>query len=406
MKKRFVGFGFGPIQTGLFLWEAMASGNFDDYLVAEVDQRIVDAVRRAGNRVTINVAGRDGVRHVTLDGLRICNPGVDEDRAEIVRGIAEAEELATAIPSVSLYAAGGKSSIAALLAEGIDPDRPRIVYTAENNNFAAELLGAEVALRAPAARLARLQLLNTVIGKMSGVISSPEEMRELGLEPLAAGFDRCVLVEEFNRILISRIRLPGFRRGIDVFEEKDDLLPFEEAKLFGHNAVHALLGFLAQRRGLEAMSAIRDDPWLLAAGRRAFIEESGAALVAKHGRGGDALFTADGWRAYAEDLLARMTNPWLRDRVERVIRDPRRKLAWGDRFFGTMRECLRQGIEPRTMASGAAAAVDRTTREETGRPADADAVRTFLPELWKGEPDDGLQGECLRLVERALGELP
>ena len=80
---------------------------------------------------------------------------------------------------------------------------------------------------------------------MSGVVSSAAEMRRLGLEPLVPGFEKCVLVEEFNRILISRITLPGFERRIQVFEEKDDLLPFEEAKLYGHNAVHALLGYLA-----------------------------------------------------------------------------------------------------------------------------------------------------------------
>ena len=88
-------------------------------------------------------------------------------------------------------------------------------------------------------------------------------MKELGLSPLVPGFDQCVLVEEFNRILISRIRLAGFVRGIRVFEEKDDLLPFEEAKLYGHNAIHALLGYLAELRGYSVMSRIRDDTALL-----------------------------------------------------------------------------------------------------------------------------------------------
>jgi hypothetical protein len=30
--RRFVGFGFGPIQAGLMLYEAQASGGFDDYV--------------------------------------------------------------------------------------------------------------------------------------------------------------------------------------------------------------------------------------------------------------------------------------------------------------------------------------------------------------------------------------
>jgi len=403
--RRFVGFGFGPIQAGLMLYEAQASGAFDGYVIAEVDARLVEAVRRAGGTVTVNVAAADGIRQRRLEGIRIGNPADSADRDMIVAAIREADEMATAVPSVALYGAGGGSSIAAMLAEGVRPGRPQVLYACENNNYAAEILRGELAKHAPADRTRDLDLLDTVIGKMSGVISSASEMRSLGLAPLVDGAERCVLVEEFNRILVSRPRLPGFRRAIRVFEEKDDLLPFEEAKLFGHNAVHALLGYLAERRGLVAMSAIRDRPDLLDLGRRAFLDEAGAALVAKHGSTGDPLFTPAGWRAYAEDLLARMTNPWLADRVERIIRDPRRKLAGGDRLFGTMRVCLSQGIEPRTLALGAAAAIDYALRSEGGVRAAGEGAVRFLRDLWKDEPDDGLRERCLKLAVRALGEL-
>jgi len=403
--RRFVGFGFGPIQAGLMLYEAQASRAFDDYVVAEVDASLVDAVRSAGGAVTVNVAAADGIRQRRLEGIRIGDPAVPADRAMIVEAIRRADEMATAIPSVTFYAAGGSSSIAAMLADGVDPGRPQVLYACENNNYAAEILRGELARRAPAERLRGLALLDTVIGKMSGVIASPGEMRALGLAPLVAGGDRCVLVEEFNRILVSRVP-PGWpARAIGVFEEKDDLLPFEEAKLFGHNAVHALLGYLAERRGLAAMSAIRGAPDLLATGRRAFLDESGAALVAKHAATGDPLFTPAGWRAYAEDLLVRMTNPWLADRVERIIRDPRRKLAWGDRFFGTLRVALSQGVEPRTLAHGAAAAVDYALRATTGIAATAGAARRFLLDLWKDDPDDGLRERCLSLALHSLEEL-
>jgi mannitol-1-phosphate 5-dehydrogenase len=426
--KRFVGFGFGPIQTGLMLCEAAASGSFSDYAVAEVDAGLVQAVRDQGNAVSINIARQGGVSTVRLSGIRLLNPRVASDRAALVEAIAQADEMATAIPSVSFYSAGGDASIAALIAEGVGPDRPRVIYAAENNNFAAEILRDEVLKRAPSSRFARLQFLNTVVGKMSGVISSAEEMRRLGLAPLVPGYEKCVLVEEFNRIYISKITLPGFSRGIRVFEEKEDLLPFEEAKLFGHNAIHALLGYLANARGLTVMSEIRGDAALMALGRRAFIEESGAALIRKHGGLGDPLFTEKGYAAYADDLLARMTNPFLNDRVERIIRDPRRKLGYGDRLFGTMREALRQGIRPLTMARGAAAAVTYAIHEEmrlgrreemrlgrreemrlgrheeSGKPA-ADrpaAPRQWLLDLWAAEKADEYREECLRMVLESL----
>ena len=79
--------------------------------------------------------------------------------------------------------------------------------------------------------------------------------------------------------------------------------------------------------------------------RAAFIEESGAALIRKNA-GVDPLFTPLGYTAYADDLLERMTNPYLHDLVERVGRDPQRKLGWDDRLIGTMRVAMAQGITP------------------------------------------------------------
>ncbi len=399
MSATFVGFGFGPIQTGLLLFEAFESGGFDRFVVAEVDQALVDAVRAAGDEVAINIAGKTGIRSRRLGPVELYNPRVEADRVVLQSAITEAQELGTAIPSVDLYKSGGEASIAALLARGARTGRKRIVYTAENNNFAAEILAKAVQERAPGASFEDLQCLNTVVGKMSGVVSTPEEMKRLGLVPLVPGFSKCVLVEEFNRILISRITLPGFQRRIRVFQEKDDLLPFEEAKLYGHNAVHALLGYLAGLRRYDVMSRIGGDAELLALGRRVFREESGTALIRRHAGTRDSLFTEAGYAAYAEDLMERMVNPWLFDRVERIIRDPSRKLGWEDRFFGTMRLCLQAGITPTGLALGAAAAVEHALgwqqeRGETGR--------AFLCRLWGGRAANPDRESCLQLVEQAV----
>jgi len=403
--KSFLGFGFGPIQTGLMLLEAMESGNFSEYTVSEIDQALVDAVRANGDAVSVNIAGKDGVRTRRLSGIRMLNPRAEADLRELREAASRADEVATAIPSVKFYA-GGPSSPASLIGGNAGRSRPCIVYTAENNNFAAEILAEEMRKVPGCAGPDSLQPLNTVIGKMSGVISSVQEMDRLGLAPMVPGSAKCVLVEEFNAILVTRISIPGFRRGIPVFREKDDLLPFEEAKLFGHNAIHALLGYLAREKGLTVMSGIRSDAALMDMGRKAFLEESGAALTAKHASTGDPLFTEAGWKAYAEDLLQRMTNPFLLDSVERIIRDPKRKLGYGDRLFGTMRAALAHGVQPRIMARGAAAAVRYALEQEPGgspaRKPGADTVRAYLAALWQNEPVDEHRGRCLELVLEAL----
>lgn len=354
----FVGFGFGPIQSGLFLYEAYRTGRFARLVVAEVDDRIVAMLRACGGEYQLNIAHASGIEKTTIRGIEAYNPRNPDDRTKLLAAIAEADELATALPSVDFFASGGDASLVSVLVDGLRtaPQKQRVLYAAENHNHAAEILTAHLHKRLDAGTLAAFHVVNTVIGKMSGVIIDPAQIRELGLATLTPSADRAVLVEVFNRILISRVP-PGFVRGIDAFVEKDDLLPYEEAKLYGHNAIHALIGYLAHRRGLSLMSQVAACPEILDVARRAFLEESGAALVKKYAHRNDPFFTDAGYLAYAEDLLERMVNPNLQDLVARVIRDPQRKLAWNDRLFGTMRLAIEHGVRPVHMAKGAAAAV-------------------------------------------------
>ena len=57
----FVGFGFGPIQSGLFVPEAFKSGNFSRIVIAEIDQKLVDAIRANNGSYFVNIAAIDGI---------------------------------------------------------------------------------------------------------------------------------------------------------------------------------------------------------------------------------------------------------------------------------------------------------------------------------------------------------
>lgn len=404
--RTFVGFGFGAIQSGLFLAEAFQSGNFGRLVVAEVLPDVVESIRQAGHHFTVNIARARAIEQARIGPIQIENPARVADRRRLVAAIAQADEISTAIPSVKLYSTKGPGSLHRLLADGLRRKAaaggpPAVIYAAENHNHAAEILQAAVRDEIPpderAAVMAQVQFLNTVIGKMSGIKTDPAEIAELGLTPVTPGAPRAFLVEEFNRILISKIRFePPFARGIGVFEEKENLLPFEEAKLYGHNATHALAAYLGAARGIAHIADLRAVPGAMDFLRAAFVEESGAALVRKYA-GLDPLFTSAGYRAYADDLLARMTNPFLRDSVERVGRDPQRKLGWNDRLVGTIRLALGQGIEPKRYALGAAAALDAL---EPGVP-----VERLVP-LWQpSAPDSAEQAAVLALIAGAQSRL-
>jgi len=404
--KTFVGFGFGAIQGALFLYEAFRSGNFERLVVAEVVPELVQALRRAGGRYRVNIATGHGIEVHEVNGVEVLNPLDGADAQRLAAALADASEIATALPSVDFYERG-EPSVARLLAEALQKKAasghlPRcVIYTAENHNHAAEILQdlcdrqIDDTIRAGARRSS--QFLNTVIGKMSGVRLDAAQIADEGLACLVDGVARAFLAEEFNRILITQIELPDFERGIEVFVEKSALLPLEEAKLYGHNAVHALIGYLARRKGCRFMSETAGDQDLMTLAREAFIEESGAALIARH-KGLDPLFTPEGVQAYAEDLLRRMTNPYLRDSIERVTRDTRRKLGWDDRLIGAMRLALNAGIMPRRLALGAAAALE--TLDENQKAA------RLLEELWTA-PDEppGRKSQLIDVVKEAQAKL-
>ena len=120
--------------------------------------------------------------------------------------------------------------------------------------------------------------------------------------------------------------------------------------------------------------------------REAFLNESGVGLRHKYALVDDDLFTEDGFEAYADDLLVRMVNPFLRDPVERVTRDLDRKLGWNDRLLGSMLLAVEAGVVPSRLARGASIALDFLCQEK-GR----DDPSAILDELWEGVHGDHRQ---------------
>lgn len=362
----FVGIGLGPIQTGIFLAGA-AKGGFDRIVIAEVNDKLKEAVNAAGS-VTINIAAADHVYRETYPHVEVYNPNIPAEQEKLIAAAAEADELATALPSVKFfdYSAGW---LRAGFARA--PKHRRFIYTAENNNHAAEALEAAIGEKFP-----NTWYLNTVIGKMSGVASASE------LTPLAPTAENGHLVEEFNTIYISKC--PGIEeRRVASLYVKDDLFPFEEAKLYGHNATHFLLGMLGKECGCQFMSELASHPELIEIARNAFINESGRALIKKYAALNDELFTPAGFTAYAEGLLVRMTNPFLKDAIARVTRDLERKLGWDDRSIGTMRLALSQGVEPVNFARGARLAA----LEFSGDANPRQVLANLWPAPWGAEHD-------------------
>lgn len=366
MARIFVGIGFGAIQTGLFLREAQRSRNFDRYVVAMRRANLAKALNDKGT-VTVNIAMPDGIVVETYTHIEARCLSAEEDVVRLKQDLLAAHEISVAVSSVDDYVSDHPNSLHRLIAHAIAGkmrgEGPKVlIYSSENHNDAASLLQRAILSAMPEADHAVankvFQTVDTVIGKMSRVIRDQDEIAEAALVPSFDGGNEAFLVEAFNNILVSQVdeaRTSG--RAISQLVEKADLTPFEHAKIHGHNATHAGFAYVGQVLGLKWMADVAAIPEVFSFFRDAFLEESGETLIRLHG-GKDPLFTSEGYRAYVDDLLARMANPWLRDTCERIGRDVSRKLGWDDRLIGTIRLVRSQNISAKRYGFAALAAFE------------------------------------------------
>lgn len=411
---RFAGFGFGAIQAGLFLYEAHQCGQYSSPLVVDVRADLVESLRSNAGHYRLNIARRDRIDTVDVGPVAVADSTQTCDRTRIVEAISSADEASTALPSIDFYRTDQPSSPHLLLGEGLmrrRSARPLVVFCAENHRRAGALL-EEAVLESvsPPDRdriRRRARFVDTVIGKMSGVVTEQSELLSLGLAPVTPSTPAAFLVEEFNHILTSRVGAAGRRRGATgpmgaVLQPVDDLAPFAAAKLFGHNATHALAAYLGRLMGLRLMADMTAVAGAMAFLRAAFLDESGRALVRRY-RTADPLFTPLGFKAFADDLLARMVNPFLADTIERAARDPVRKLGWDDRLIGTIRLGRDEGVPMPSYAMGAAAALaDLNPEVMTTEPG---AVEQLLRSCWPDGTDLPESQAVVQLVKQGLRDL-
>ncbi len=153
----------------------------------------------------------------------------------------------------------------------------------------------------------------------------------------SAGLD--VTVESYYEWAIDRTPFAGAEPTIPGATYVDDLAPYIERKLFTVNTGHATIayyGFVAGASGLADALAIQS----VVDAVRAVLAETKTLLVAKHG------IDPDAQQAYIEKILVRFANPRLPDTVDRVGRQPLRKLGRHERFVAPAAELAERGETP------------------------------------------------------------
>ncbi len=327
-----VHFGAGNIGRG-FVGLLLHEGGYE-VVFSDVADALVDAIN-AVDEYTVHEAGPGGVDHV-VTGFRAVNSRTDPDA--LTREIATADVVTTAVgPTVLRFVA---PAIVAGLARRSPDAAPLQVMACENAIGATDLLRTEIQAAAGADAgdlLSRAVFANTAVDRI------------VPAQPTDGGVD--VTVEPYFEWAIESGPFGGSLPRIPGAHFVGDLAPFIERKLFTVNTGHAATAYFGARAGVERISEALADPDI-AARVSAALEETSAVLVAEHGLDPDDL------AAYRAKILDRFRNPALIDTVQRVGRQPLRKISRNERFIGPAAMAAERGLSTDALVAAVAAALE------------------------------------------------
>lgn len=316
-----VHFGAGNIGRG-FVGLLLHDAGYE-VVFADVNAALIDQLNAAPS-YEVHEVGESSTTRV-VDNFRALNSASQEQ--ELIDEIATADVVTTAVgPSILKFVA---PAIAAGLARRDAALPPLAVMACENAINATDQLAAHVREKLGADGgfdiSERAVFANTAVDRIV-----PGQAADAGVD---------VTVETFYEWVIERKAFPGSLPEIPGATFVDDLEPYIERKLFTVNTGHATAAYFGFAAGISKISDAIANPDVADAARRV-LEETSELLVRKHG-----LDEAE-QRAYREKILSRFSNPALPDTVERVGRQPLRKLSRHERFIGPAAELAEFGTRP------------------------------------------------------------
>jgi mannitol-1-phosphate 5-dehydrogenase len=378
-----VHFGAGNIGRG-FVGLILHRAGFQ-VVFADVVGELIDALN-ATPSYRVKEVGLESGEEV-VDGYRAINSRADEPA--VVAAIAAADIVTTAVgPTVLRFVA---PVIAAGLRERAGGTAPLAVMACENAINATDVLAGHIRAAVPEAEwpavAARAVFANTAVDRIV-----PAQAPDAGLD---------VTVETYFEWAIERPPFGGGEPSIPDATWVDDLAPYIERKLFTVNTGHATTAYHGFARGIRKLSdALADDAVRTAV--EGVLGETRRLLVAKHD------FTDDAQQAYVDKILQRFANPFLPDTVDRVGRQPLRKLSRNERLIGPAAELAERGVRPQHLL----ATVDAALAFDVPDDPESVELQRLLRTLTAAEatericgltPADPLYADVLGVLEHRVG---
>ncbi|MCG6265979.1 mannitol-1-phosphate 5-dehydrogenase [Vibrio vulnificus] len=328
--KNAVHFGAGNIGRG-FIGKLLADANVS-VTFADVDAPLVDQLSHK-QEYKVKVVGSkcqiDTVTHITA---------VNSASEEVIDRIVQTDLVTTAVgPNVL-------DIIAKTIAQGIAKRfaagnlAPLNIIACENMVRGTTHLKGEVYKHLDASLHAQTdELVGFVDSAVDRIVPPAEAANDDPLE---------VTVESFSEWIVDEQQFKGEVPSIAGMEKTHNLMAFVERKLFTLNTGHCITAYLGCLQGHRTIREAIENPVIRDQVKQAMME-SGEVLIRRYG------FEREMHQAYIEKILGRFANPFLVDEVERVGRQPIRKLGMNDRLikpllgtieFDTANQHLLKGI--------------------------------------------------------------
>ncbi|MDI6452806.1 hypothetical protein [Peloplasma aerotolerans] len=318
--KKAVMYGAGNIGRG-FIGQLLSQSGYE-VIFLDINEKIIDTLNK-DRKYKITTVSNENEQQIIIENIRAINTKTHEKEA--IDAIATCDLMATAVGANVL------KYIAPIVAKGI-LRRYETQKEVLNILLCENLLHVDKYLK----NLIKNELgeeSNLVLRNVGFVEASIGRMVPVMLE---ATYPTDITVESFEVLHTDK---DGYIGELPVIKKMIAYAPFEvyiRRKLFMHNMGHAVTAYLAAIKGYtyihEAISDIEIKYCVYACG----IES--AQAIATDGYPLKELIN------FYDRLIYRFNNKQLKDTVERVGRDTKRKLASNDRIVGAINLCKEKHI--------------------------------------------------------------
>lgn len=323
MAKKMIQIGAGNIGRAC-IGRLFHQANYEIYF-SDINVELISMIHER-KEYNVRMVGKDFDETIKIDNV----DKVSEDREEFVRLSNEIEIITTAV-GVNIL-----PKIASFIVDIIN-----IRHKYQNNNplniMACEnTTGASSKLKESVYNLLDLNIREWIEKEKN--IAFPNVAIDCIVPNIENENPLTVTCENFADLIIDRNVFIGNLPNVEGLSLKENLNAYIERKLFTLNTGHAITAYLGAQKNKETIyEAINDSEIkniVLGAMR-----ESGEVLIKRHG------FRNEEHEAYIQKILNRFFNPYLKDSVFRVGREPMRKLSYNDRLIkpilGTLEYNLR-----------------------------------------------------------------